>query len=103
MNRLLACSMLSLFSTLSLWAEAPGLDVPDQTQHQRDRKGPEPKKTDSGSLTGCVDEQEGGRYILIDLRSLTPIANLEADGFPNEGFAKHLGNTVTVRGTIHSS
>jgi hypothetical protein len=50
------------------------------------------------SLTGCVDEQDG-RYVLIDDRNLTPIANLEADGFPMEGFAKHMGHKVTVRGT----
>jgi len=69
----------------------------------------EPKqqpKSDSkekvASLTGCVDEKEG-RYILIDGRSLSPIADLEADGFPTEGFAKHLGHTVTVRGTSNSA
>jgi hypothetical protein len=50
------------------------------------------------SLTGCVDEQDG-HYVLIDDRNLTPIANLEADGFPVESFAKHLGHKVTVRGT----
>jgi len=55
-------------------------------------------KASGTSLTGCVDEQEG-RYILTDDRELTPIANLEADGFPQEGFAKHLGHKVTVRGT----
>jgi len=55
-------------------------------------------KSPVASLTGCVDEQEG-RYILTDDRELTPIANLEADGFPQEGFAKHLGHKVTVRGT----
>jgi hypothetical protein len=49
------------------------------------------------SLTGCVDEQDG-RYILSDDRELKPIAYLEADGFPQEGFAKHLGHKVTVRG-----
>jgi len=55
-------------------------------------------KTSGSSLTGCVDEQ-AGRYILTDDRELTPIANLEADGFPQEGFAKHMGHKVTVRGT----
>jgi hypothetical protein len=49
------------------------------------------------SLTGCVDEQDG-RYILTDDRELKPIANLEADGFPQEGFAKHLGHKIMVRG-----
>jgi len=55
-------------------------------------------KPSGTSLTGCLDEQDG-RYILTDDRELTPIANLEADGFPQEGFAKHLGHKVTVRGT----
>jgi hypothetical protein len=55
-------------------------------------------KTSESSLTGCVDEQ-AGRYILTDDRELNPIANLEADGFPQEGFAKHMGHKVTVRGT----
>jgi hypothetical protein len=58
-------------------------------------------KPSGTSLTGCVDEQDG-RYILTDDRELTPIANLEADGFPQEGFAKHLGHKVTVRGTSSS-
>ena len=63
------------------------------------KKRPQKRQPPSGtSLTGCVDEQDG-RYILTDDRDLTPIANLEADGFPQEGFAKHMGHKVTVRGT----
>jgi len=73
---------------------------PQQKQQSRDRKGPEPKE---GSMTGCIDEQEGGRYVLIDALSLAPLANLEAAGFENEAFAKHLGNTVTVKGAIDST
>jgi len=49
------------------------------------------------ALTGCVDEQEG-RYILISDQTRDVLANLEAEGFPTEGFAKHLGHKVTVRG-----
>ncbi|HXS96228.1 MAG TPA: hypothetical protein VN736_16610 [Candidatus Limnocylindrales bacterium] len=49
-------------------------------------------------MTGCVDEQDG-KYVLVDDRTLNPIASLEADGFPTEGFAKHMGHKVTVRGT----
>jgi hypothetical protein len=48
-----------------------------------------------------VDEQDG-RYVLVDDRTLTPIANLEADGFPTEAFAKHMGHKVTVRGISNS-
>ena len=60
------------------------------------------KKRASGtSLTGCVDQQEG-RYVLTDDRTLSPVADLEADGFPTEGFAKHVGHKVTIRGISSS-
>lgn len=49
-------------------------------------------------MTGCIDE-DNGRYILVDEKELKPIADLVADGFPTEGFAKHMGHKVTVRGT----
>jgi len=48
-------------------------------------------------LKGCVDEQEG-HYVLVSDETLVVLANLEADGFPTEGFAKHLGHKVIVRG-----
>ena len=50
------------------------------------------------SLTGCVDQQDG-QYVLVNDHDMAPIANLEAEGFPTEGFAKHMGHKVTVRGT----
>jgi hypothetical protein len=53
------------------------------------------------SLSGCVDEKEG-HYIMVDDRSLNPVADLEADGFPTEAFAKHVGHKVTLRGTSGS-
>lgn len=71
--------------------------------HAHPQQTPEPKakakpKSDGASLTGCVDEKEG-RYVLVNDQTLTTIARLEADGFPTEGFAKHLGHKVTVKGT----
>jgi hypothetical protein len=54
-------------------------------------------KSPGTSMTGCIDEQDG-RYVLVNDRNLTTIANLEADGFPTEGFAKHVGKKVIVRG-----
>ena len=57
-----------------------------------------PARAAGSSLSGCVDQQDG-RYVLINADSGSPIANLEADGFPTEGFAKHVGQKVTVRGT----
>ena len=69
--------------------------MPDPQQKQEPAK----KKGEQGSsLTGCIDQQDGN-YVLIDDRSLAAIADLVADGFPTEGFAKHVGHKVTVRGT----
>ena len=62
------------------------------------KNAPSKSKNSVASLTGCVDEQDG-QYILVNDHTLSPIANLEADGFPTEGFAKHMGHKVTVRGT----
>jgi hypothetical protein len=58
-----------------------------------------PTRAAGSSLNGCVDQQDG-QYVLINEDSRSPIANLEADGFPTEGFAKHVGQRVTVRGTV---
>jgi hypothetical protein len=52
-------------------------------------------------MSGCIDE-DNGHYVLINDRTRVTIANLEAEGFPVEGFAKHLGHKVTVRGTVSS-
>lgn len=52
------------------------------------------------SVTGCVDQQDGV-YVLTDDRTGAEIA-LHAEGFEQEGFAKHVGETVTVRGQIES-
>jgi hypothetical protein len=74
---------------LSSSAFAPG---------QQEKTPKKEAKQPEASLSGCVDEQDG-RYVLTGDKELKPIANLEADGFPQEGFAKHLGHKVTVRGT----
>jgi hypothetical protein len=67
---------------------------PQKAAKKQDSKQTKP----AASLTGCVDQQEG-QFILIDDRNRNRIAELQADGFPTEGFAKHLGHKVTVRGT----
>jgi hypothetical protein len=55
-------------------------------------------KTGTASMTGCVDQQDG-RFVLINDQTRSTLAHLEAEGFPEEGFAKHVGHKVTVRGT----
>lgn len=49
------------------------------------------------TMAGCVDQQEG-RYILTGGHTLRKIAELEAAGFQQDGFAKFVGNRVTVTG-----
>jgi hypothetical protein len=71
--------------------------APAQPQEKQQPKND--SKSAADSMTGCVDEQSG-RYVLTNDRDLALIAILEADGFPTEAFAKHLGHKVTVRGTV---
>ena len=77
--------------------------VPAQTgqKQKQDQKQKQPAKDSGASLTGCVDEQNG-QYVMIDERTRDPIADLAAEGFETEAFAKHVGHKVTVRGTSNS-
>jgi hypothetical protein len=86
--------VLGLFTVLAVSVSATVISA--QTGDQS-RKQPAKQEQKTVSMTGCVDEQEG-RYVLVDDHSLARIADLEADGFPTEGFAKHMGHKVTVRG-----
>lgn len=67
-----------------------------QAKQQPSKQKAAPKA--AASLSGCLDQQDG-QYVLMHQESRATIANLEADGFPTEGFAKHVGQKVTVRGT----
>jgi hypothetical protein len=45
------------------------------------------------TLTGCVDEQDG-HYVLLDQRTLNPIADLDPNGVSTEDlFAKHVAKS----------
>jgi len=88
--------VLALFTVLAVIVSASA--SPGQKKEQGVKQpAKQEQKEKAASMTGCVDEQEG-RYVLVDDHSLARIADLEADGFPNEGFAKHVGHRVTVRG-----
>lgn len=66
--------------------------------------GTPPKASPSSAtaMTGCVDEQNGA-YVLVKGPEMKVAANLQADGFPTEGFAKFVGHTITIRGTLVSA
>jgi hypothetical protein len=96
--RLAICAVLSGVATRSL----PSLlaaEPPEQSA--QDRKNKKAESEHSSTLTGCLDEQDGG-YVLLKEGTLSPIASLQAEGFEPEGFAKHLGHKVTVRGSAAS-
>jgi hypothetical protein len=95
--RFITIPLFAILCTGILVSAGPG---PGSGQEQQKQPKSPPKQAGT-SMTGCVDEQDS-RYVLTDDRTLKPIANLEADGFPTEGFAKHLGHKVTVRGIASS-
>ena len=74
----------------------PQAAMASQAQNQS-KKAEQQKKPEGASLTGCVDQQDG-QFVLVDDHDLKVVANLDAEGFPTEGFAKHVGSKVTVRG-----
>jgi hypothetical protein len=65
------------------------------TQSKKTEQKKMPERTTS--LTGCVDQQDG-QFVLVDDHDLKVVANLDAVGFPVEGFAKHVGEKVIVKG-----
>jgi competence protein ComGC len=78
---------------------ATALPIAALAPQQEKQQPKKDSKTGNDSMTGCVDEQNGN-YVLTNDRDLALIAHLEADGFPTEAFAKHMGHKVTVRGTV---
>jgi len=88
--------LVAILAVISQSIGRAAVEVSDPQQKQEPAKK---KKTEQvTSLTGCIDQQ-AGKYVLIDAQSAAPIADLVAVGFPTEGFAKHVGQKVTVRGT----
>jgi hypothetical protein len=89
-----AASTVVLIFTI-LWVSLFASAAP---QESRPKQQSAQKQT---AMTGCIDEHESS-YVLINDQTRERIANLEAEGFPTEGFAKHLGHKVTVRGAVAS-
>ena len=90
----------AILYVFALFAPTPILhaaQAPENPKKAQAKKKPAPDT----SLSGCGDQQEG-HYVLTDDRTLSPVADLEPDGFPTEGFAKHVGHKVTIRGISNS-
>ncbi len=99
MCRLTGVTVLAVSASL-FWGSGDAIaQSSDRGKGQEQKQGSSKSvRKAAASMAGCVDEQEG-RYVLIDERTLSPIADLAAEGFPAEGFAKYLGRRVIVRGT----
>jgi hypothetical protein len=79
--------------TASPWNDSP------QEKSSAPKSAPKAApKAAQASLAGCIDQAADGKFILIEEKTRETVATLVAEGFPNEGFAKHLGQKVTVRG-----
>lgn len=92
---------LAMLTVLSVLAPSSGFSAAQEPGSKKVAQTGKKKVPSGASLSGCLDQQEG-HYILANDRTLAPLADLEADGFPTEGFAKHVGHKVTVRGTSTS-
>jgi hypothetical protein len=57
-------------------------------------------KSDVKTLTGCVDEQPGPKYILIGPEKREIRAQLEPIGFELQLFARFLGHSVSIHGEV---
>jgi hypothetical protein len=88
-----ACGLTGVAASKPESEQASQKQKPDQKQS----KG----KDSVASLTGCIDEQDG-HYVMINDRTRDLVADLQAEGFETENFAKHVGHKVTVRGTSTS-
>jgi len=102
MGRVAAIPVLVVFASFTLsYAHsnlAPYAQDPQPKPESKEKADP---KDQTASLTGCVDEQEG-KWVLVNDQTMAVIANLAADGFPPEAFAKFMGHKVNVRGTASS-
>jgi len=79
---------------------APGAQQNGASQNTKKQNSGKPKaekKTADSSLTGCMDEQDG-KYVLLEEKTVRKLADLKAEGFSQEDFAKYVGQKVTVRG-----
>jgi hypothetical protein len=92
-TKLVIVSVLAAFGESAAHAAPATPASQESKKEQSGKQKPQP----AASLNGCIDEQQG-KYVLVDERDLNLIADLVADGFPTEGFAKHVGHKVIVRG-----
>ena len=91
----MTCLVTGIVLATAMAVAAPGArpgTAPSSKKVQKTR-------TTVESATGCVDERPG-TYVLIDEHNLQEVAEMKPEGFPEEGFAKYLGQKVRIRGRL---
>jgi hypothetical protein len=90
------CTLFGLLLILAAPSEAA------EDASKSSKKGKAEKKSSARQelsvVTGCLDERPGPSYLLREEGTLKTIAELQPGSYPIEGFAKFLGQKVTVRG-----
>src|SRR2546428_689275 len=79
--------------TALLWIAALSLSAADQQTATSYR---------NGTLTGCVEEQPGPKYVLCDVKRGKLIAELDPIVFPGQSLAKYVGRQVRLQGRLPS-
>ena len=77
-------ALLVTLTGLGVLASSAGLSATQAPAGQKKEQTGQKKAASGASLSGCIDQQEG-HYVLVDDRNLSPVADLEADGFETEG------------------
>ena len=95
----LASILMCLLSGAGHLPAATSSPEPQQKKQERNQKQSAEKAVPT-TMAGCIDQAADGQFVLIHDQTREKIANLVAEGFPMEGFAKYVGQKVTVRGTV---
>lgn len=90
------CAWFGLLLALAAPGEAANDASKSSKKSKAEKQGS--ARQELSAVTGCLDERPGPSYLLREEGTLKTVADLQAEAFPIEGFAKYLGQKVTVKG-----
>lgn len=94
------CALFGLLLILAAPIEAAGDPSKSSKKGKAEKKS---ARQELSAVTGCLDERPGPSYLLREEGTLKTVADLQPDTFPLEGFAKYLGQKVTVKGHFETA
>jgi hypothetical protein len=92
--------LLGFVLSMPFGGEAADKPASKESARKKSAKQGAQKREPLSTMTGCLDERPGPIYVLRAEGSLQKLADLEPEAFPVEGFAKYLGQKVTVVGRV---